>query len=92
MQIGQHVVYIGNPDTLRRVNAPVRGKVYTIRELWVASDGMPCLYVQEIVNRRVRTPHGLGRELGYKRSSWRPLSPKRIEVFTEMLKKEPVDA
>ena len=63
--------------------------MYTVRELWVSDDGTPCIYVQEIVNRRQRTPNGLGREIGYKRERWRPLSPSRLDIFTEMLVKEP---
>lgn len=89
MQVGQHVVYVGNSNRLTRTIKPVKGKVYTVRELWVANDGMPCLYVQEITNRHVRGRYGPGREIGYKRESWRPLSPRRLDIFTEMLVKEP---
>lgn len=89
MHVGQHVVYIGTGKT-RRTIPLVPGKVYTIRELWIARDGMPCLYLEEVVNRQARLRGGSSRELGYMRQSFRPLKKLKIEDFLET--KEPLHA
>ena len=89
MHPGQHVVYIGK-GKMRKCIPLQRGKVYTIRALWTARDGTPLLYLEEIINRQAKFRDGYCPELGYKRSSFRPLKKLSVEDFLET--KEPVHA
>lgn len=90
MQVGQHVVYIKS-GKMRKCIPLVPNKVYTIRDLWIALDGTPCLYLVEVKNRLKLNEGGtFGRELGYKRSSFRPLTKLSVEDFTKI--EEPIDA
>lgn len=73
---------------MRRCIRLIPGKVYTVRELWIARDGTPCLYLVEVVNRNMRSRNGYCPELGYMRKSFRPLKKLNIEDFLET--KEPV--
>lgn len=77
--VGQHVVYIGKGRGV--VCKPLKpGRVYTVRMLAIALDGMPVLYVEEVRNRL----HSNGRELAYMRSKFRPLKKLKVEDFTSV--------
>jgi len=88
MQIGQHVVYVGKVKNFRVCAPLVKGKVYTVRSMFTAKDGVPCIRVAEVVNATGRS----GVEKGYMRKSFRPLDTKRLDQFRQFLADKPVKA
>ena len=80
--VGQQIVCINDigPSLPAGHAHPVRGCVYTIRDIIDCGDRV-CLTLEEIVNPIRRS----GRELCFKSRRFRPVKPTSIEVFHQLL-------
>ncbi len=81
MQVGQHVLCIADFPLIRRMIRPVKGVVYTIRDIYKLDQYPEYTYILlvELVNDRART-----REPGYNSMHFRPLTKLKVEDFTHV--------
>lgn len=89
--VGQKVVCIrASFSGLRRVTLHdlVERQIYTVRDTFLATDGTPCVRLQEICNpRRFNRRRAAMWEPGYKTERFRPVVERKtdISIFKAML-------
>lgn len=66
---------------------PSVGPIYTIREVYIASNGLVGLLLDEIDNREACLSLGLSREIGFPAIRFRPVVERKtdISIFKAML-------
>lgn len=89
-QVGDKVVCIYAFEAMDPLEVvPVKGVVYTIREI-EAADGFVFIRLVEIVNDCLDYVDGAG-EVCFWAARFRKVQPSAIKVFTDMLTAKPVD-
>ena len=92
-KVGERVLCVNNtPDPNHPLDIniwPKKGKIYTIRGIYVSNRGIPAVYLEEI-NNGINTL--LGMEIGFKADRFRKLdfADDVLKVITEEIKKEEV--
>lgn len=65
-----------------------KGRIYTIRGLFINEVGVPSCYLEEVINPIIPNKYGTIREVGYRREKFREVQPPMDLSFIEEIQQE----
>jgi hypothetical protein len=88
-QVGQKVVCVKSAKSRHDSNEIVKGRVYTVRHIYLGRWNGGVEIVTVCLEGHVVTLNSRGEQMGWAHSNFRPLVTTDISVFTAMLVKPP---